>query len=88
MALEDHKLPEDVQVGHITFRKGTLLSTLAMRANDWWRASGEEVTDERVRRAASGIHRLFIERDVDEPMPSYSDIARAALKAVTPITRP
>lgn len=38
--------------------------------------------DEEVKRAASGIRRLFIERDTDEPMPSFDEIARAALEAV------
>src|SRR5262249_25534220 len=42
------------------------------------------VTDEDVTRAASGIHRLFVMRDYDEPMPSYRDIARAPLEPALP----
>jgi len=46
MALEDHKLPEDVQIGHITFRKGTSLATLVHRATAWWQEGRADVVDE------------------------------------------
>ncbi len=35
MALEDHKLPEDVKIGNTTFRKGCKLSTLVNSATAW-----------------------------------------------------
>jgi hypothetical protein len=35
----------------------------------------------RVKKAAAGIQRLFIMRDTDQPMPSFEEIARAALEA-------
>lgn len=37
-----------------------------------------------VKKAAAGIQRLFIERDTDHPMPSFDEIARAALEAAIP----
>lgn len=46
MALEDHKLPEDVKIGHITFRKGTSLATLVSRATAWWQEGRADVLDE------------------------------------------
>lgn len=46
MALEDHKLPEDVQIGHITFRKGVALSTFVNRARAWWMEGRADVIDE------------------------------------------
>lgn len=39
-------------------------------------------SDEDVKKAASGIRKLFILRDTDQPMPSFDEIARAALEAV------
>lgn len=44
------------------------------------------VSDALVKRAASGIRRLFILRDTDQPMPSFDEIARAALEAAFPAT--
>lgn len=39
-------------------------------------------SDADVKKASAGIRRLFILRDTDEPMPSFDDLARAALEAV------
>lgn len=43
--------------------------------------AGLVVPNEKVKKAAAGIRRLFIMRDTDEPMPSFDEIARAALEA-------
>ncbi len=51
MALEDHKLPEDVKIGHITFRKGVSLATLVNRATAWWQEGRADVLDEAIAEA-------------------------------------
>lgn len=64
-AIQKHKLPCDVKIGHITFRKGVSLDMLVSRAERWfkdaqrlWDLEHPNARTIVIQETYGGIHRL------------------------------